>query len=170
MAKGGAKRQTPETRAGGGAKGVRTKRHPLSAPQREALHRLANKLGLFPDSDGLDDGGRFRSPVLLPANGDVPPRMRSIFGEELAALQRIGSPAHRCHVREFAHFKVYCLPFYYYDGFNALLYLEHKGAYGAAWKEQECSEQNSPLEVLAPGTLVQFQALLREVLEIPATI
>ena len=80
MAKGGAKRQTPETRAGGGAKGVRAKRHPLSAPQREALHRLANKLGLFPDSDGLDDGGAVLEPplpVALRAAGGDPDARRA---------------------------------------------------------------------------------------------
>lgn len=170
MARGGARNQNRDKPAKAKPPGLKIHRHELSMPLRESLHRLANNLGLFPESDGLEDGGRFRAPVLLPANGMVPQAMRQIFAEEFGVLGRIGKPVDRCHVLELHPFKVYCLPYYYYDGFNALLYLEHKGACGAAWKEQESDDARSPLQVLTPGDLVQFQKMLRQVLEIPSGI
>jgi hypothetical protein len=141
-----------------------SRRHQLSAPLREALHRLSGKLGLFPESDGLEEGGRFRAPVLLPANGQVAPVMGKLFKRELATLRRIGKREDRCHVAKLGDCKVYILPYYYFDGFNALLYLEHEGKFAAAWKEQESDEEQSPSEVLAPGTMVQFQQMLQKVL------
>lgn len=170
MAKGGARKQNRDKPAKGRDAGFKVHRHNLSVPLRESLHRLANKLGLFPESDGLEDEGRFRAPVLLSANTAVPRAMQQIFSEEFGALHRIGKPIDRCHALEFQAFTVYCLPYYYYDGFNALLYLEHKGECGAAWKEQESGDATSPQEVLTPGSLVQFQKLLRQVLEIPSGI
>ena len=80
-------------------------------------------------------------------------------------LDRIGKPIDRCHMLELPPFKLYCLPYYFFDGFNALLYLEHEGDYGAAWKEQESDDERSPLQVLTPGSLVQFQKMLQEMLQ-----
>ena len=165
MARGGAEKQNRDKPAKAKPTGPKPHCHQLSVPLRESLHRLANKLGLFPESDGLEEGGRFRAPVLLPANGVVPQAMRQIFVEEFAVLSRIEKPIDRCHMLELPRFKLYCLPYYYYDGFNALLYLEHEGAYGAAWKEQESDDALSPLQVLIPGSLVQFQKLLQELLQ-----
>lgn len=164
MAKGDVKSKDQAGKGAGKTDRLHSRRHRLSAPLREALHRLSGILGLFPEGDGLEEGGRFRAPVLLHANGQVAPMMGKIFKQELATLRRIGKQEDRCHVAKLGACKMYILPYYYFDGFNALLYLEYEGKFAAAWKEQESDGDQSPMEVLAPGTIVQFQQMLQEVL------
>lgn len=168
MAKGGGKKQGKDKSASPRTKDAAPNVFDVTARLRALLNRLETRIGLFPESDGTHGHGRFHAPALLPATGAVPGGMRRIFPDELAALERIGKPADRCHSREVASLVVYCLPFYYYDGFNAVLYVERGGEFFAAWKLQEVNGESSPSEIQARSGSEDIQQALREALEQPA--
>lgn len=135
---------------------------------RALLHRLETRLGLFPADSGFGGHGRFHAPVLLPANEAIPEGMRGIFSEELAALERIGKTDGRCHGAPLKPLKLYCMPYYYYDGFNALLYAERDGKFIAAWREQEMDGEVSPTAIRTGVSHEDLQQVIQQVLEFPA--
>lgn len=168
MARGGGKKQVKGKSSSRRTKEAAPKVFEVTAGLRALLNRLEARIGLFPESDGTHGHGRFHAPALLPANGAVPAGMRSIFQDELAALERIGKSADRCHSREVASLVVHCLPYYYYDGFNAVLYVERGGEFFAAWKLEEVKGEGSPSEMQARGGSGDIPRALREALEQPA--
>lgn len=149
----------------GGVRSVRGKEIRLSGTFRALLHRLEDKLGLFPAENGPEGHGRFYAPVLLPPNKDVPEAMRMLFEPEFAALERVGKSVGQCHARRLHPLVVYCLPYYYYDGFTALLYAEQDGQVLAAWKEQEVEGEGSPATVRTLAQSGKFQASIQEALD-----
>jgi hypothetical protein len=140
--------------------------YPVTDALRFLLHELETKLGLFPPNTGFDGYGRFHAPVLLPPNEAVPPGMRELFAADLAALDRIGKSSERCYAQAIPPLKVYCLPYYYFDGFNAVLYAERDGKFFAAWKEQEMHADRSPADIVAPGPFADFQGVFRSAVSI----
>ena len=132
---------------------------------RVLLHRLETRLGLFPADGGIDGHGRFHAPELLPANEAIPEGMRKIFSEELASLARIGKEAERCHAAPLKPVNLYCLPYYYYDGFNALLYAEREGKFIVAWKEQEMDGEGSPKAIRSAVSHGELQQVIQDALE-----
>lgn len=150
-----------------GARRVRGKTYTVTAPLRFLLHQMEIRLGLFPPDTGFDGYGRFHAPVLVAANEPVPAGMRSVFGEELGALARIGKGTEGCRAFDLPPLKLYCLPYYYFDGFNAIVYAERGGKMFAAWKEQEMHAEGSPQTIAAPGPFEEFQGVFREALSLP---
>jgi len=151
-----------------GARGGAPVEHAVTEPLRLLLHEVETRLGLFPAHTGFDGYGRFHAPVLLPPNAPLPAPMGKLFATELGALERIGKPTARCHAAALKPLKVYCLPYYYYDGFNALFYAEQQGSFFAAWKEQETNAETSPTIILAAGPFEKLQPVLRRVVALPA--
>jgi hypothetical protein len=166
MGKGPAKTKLPSSGSSTrGGKPDPGKEIRLSGALRAMLHRLEDKLGLFPADSGSEGHGRFHAPVLLPSNKDVPEAMRALFEPEFAALERLGKAVVQCHARSLKPLILYCLPYYYYDGFTALLYAEQDGQVLAAWKEQEVEGEGSPATVRSSVQPREFQASIQQALD-----
>lgn len=77
----------------------------------------------------------------------TPEGMSRRFPEDLAAMRRMGRPTNRCYTLDFGPYRLHCLPFYYYDGFHAMMYVEKDGQFVAAWSEWEVERPPHPHHV-----------------------
>ncbi len=152
----------------GARQDTRVAAYAVTAPLRFLLHQVEAKLGLFPPETGLDGHGRFHAAALLEVNSELPSAMASVFEEELAGLGRIGKKTGGCHGSSLPPLKLFCVAYYYFDGFNALLFAEKGGNFFAAWKEQEMHAERSPETILAPGPFDEFQTVFSQVLSLPS--
>ncbi len=147
---------------------TRAATHAVTDPLRFLLHQIEMRLGLFPPGTGFDGHGRFHAPALPEVNSELPPAMASVFEEELACLGRLGKKPNDCHVSSLPPLKLFCVAYYYFDGFNALLFAEKNGKFFAAWKEQEMHAERSPETILAPGPFDEFEAVFGQALSLPS--
>jgi hypothetical protein len=137
---------------------------PAGAGLRAQLRQVEARLGLLDAAAVLEPGNRFRGAALLPANAPLPPMLRALFPEELGELERLGKSTARCHARDMAGYRLFALPYYFYDGFNALLAVERDGDFVTAWRDSEAHQSYIPRQVhvgLGEDVLERF---LREVL------
>ncbi len=86
-----------------------------------------------------------------------------LFSEDLAALARLRKPPTTCHCTEVDSYRVYCLSYFHYDGFKALMYVEREGRFVAAWKEEEVLRPDSPHTLLAGVDERQIETFLQQV-------
>ena len=136
---------------------------PVSESVLRLLQDLEERIGLFAAGEDYRDTERFREPNLLSPNSPVPEGMRTTFAGEMDALVRLGTEASQCHAVEMSPFVVYCLPYYFYDGFNALLYVERDGELFAAWKEQELHPSGTPSHLLTATPFAELKAFVHQV-------
>lgn len=123
---------------------ARAREYEVTAALRQTLHEVEEKIGLFAPGEGFGAGGRFRAPRLLGGEEPIPAAMGKFFREPLAALGRVGKSSVSCHAVRLGPFTVYCLPYYFFDGFNALVFVEKEGQMMAAWREQELHPAGTP--------------------------
>jgi hypothetical protein len=142
--------------------------HTVGAALRALLQQVEIRIGLLPRADTFDRGNRFQGAVLLPANRAAPAELRAVFPEELAELQRLGKSVERCHATKLGACRVYCLPYYFFDGFNALLALERNGKPIAAWKDSEAFQAVSPQALAARVDYTTLEGFLLDALGRPA--
>lgn len=125
---------------------------PVGAGLRAQLRQVEARLGLLDAATVLEAGNCFRGAALLPANAPLPPVLRRLFPEALGELERLGKSVERCHARDVAGYRLFALPYYFYDGFNALLAVERDGGFVAAWRDSEAHQSYLPAPVhVAPG-------------------
>ncbi len=141
--------------------------HDVGAALRTLLQHVEVRIGLLPRANAFDNGNRFQGAILLPANTVTPPDLGSLFPEELAELQRLGKSVERCHVRELERCRVLCLPYFSFDGFNALLAVEQDGRIVAAWKDAEAFQGVSPQTLHARIEFGALDEMLLEALHLP---
>jgi hypothetical protein len=130
--------------------------HTVGSALRTLLQHVEARIGLYPRPDAFDKDNRFQGAVLLPANVATPMEFGNLFPEELAELLRLGKTVTRCHVGRMDGSRVYCLPYFSFDGFNALLALEQEGRVVAVWKDSEAFQGFSPQAI---HTRIEFASL-----------
>jgi hypothetical protein len=139
----------------------------VGATLRSLLQQVEIRLGLLPRPDSFERGDRFQGAALLPANRATPAELRGVFPEELAELQRLGKPVERCHAATLGSCRFYCLPYFFFDGFNALVALERDGRLVAAWKDNEAFQAISPQTLYARVDFSTLDDLLLDALGRP---
>jgi hypothetical protein len=95
-----------------------------------------------------------------PLTAAAPAEWRHLFPQELAELTRLGKSGERCHAAQAVGCRVLCLPFFNFDGFNALLALEQEGRVVAAWQDSEAFQEASPRMVHACVAYAAVEGLL----------
>ena len=80
--------------------------------------------------------------------GATPGGMAGRFPDEIAVMRRMGKTVDECYVMEFKPYRVSCLPYFYYDGFHALLYVEKQGEFAAGWRALESDRIPPALSVM----------------------
>jgi hypothetical protein len=130
--------------------------HVVGSALRTLLQHVEARIGLYPRPDAFDKDNRFQGAVLLPPNVAIPLEFGNLFPEELAELQRLGKAVDRCHTGQMEGSRIYCLPYFSFDGFNALLALEQDGRVAAAWKDCEAFQGFSPQAI---HTRIEFSSL-----------
>ena len=130
--------------------------HVVGSALRTLLQHVEARIGLYPRPDAFGKDNRFQGAVLLPTNIATPVEFGNLFPEELAELQRLGKTIDRCHAGEMEGSRVFCLPYFSFDGFNALLALEHEGRVAAAWKDSAAFQGFSPQAI---HTRIEFPSL-----------
>lgn len=149
------------------ARGQPWQAHVVGSALRSLLQHVEVRVGLLPRADSFDRGNRFQGAVVLPANRALPAELRGVFPEELAELQRLGKSVERCHATTLGPGRIYCLPYYFFDGFNALLALEREGTLVAAWKDSEAFQAISPQSLFARVDFPTLEELLLDALARP---
>ena len=142
--------------------------HSLGASLRTLLQQVEIRIGLLPRPDGFEQANRFQGATLLPTHDPTPAELRSLFPEELAELLRLGKSVELCHKRDLGVCRVLCLPYFSFDGFNALLAVEQDGAILAAWKDMEALQGFSPQTLHARIEFAALEGLLLDALQRPA--
>ena len=137
------------------------KRLIVEGPLRLRMLELHAEIGLFPGESPEPRKGRNKRRGIYDEQGPTPEGLSDCFPGELAALRGLGKPADRAYAIELDPYRIFCLPFYYYDGLYALLYVEEQGAFLAAWCEQEMENPLAPHDVIVNGSEEDFQAFLR---------
>lgn len=148
------------SRSGPGGHSVQAVSRALQAK----LIEIAGKIGLFSQQGPFDSDSRFAHPVVLPQTTPIPAGMAEIFRKELAALQRLGKSVECSHRVEFPPYRVHCISYFHYDGFQALMYVEKKDSLVAAWKEEEVEQLNSPRELISADDPRHLEDFLRRCL------
>lgn len=138
--------------------------HEVNEALQIRVHLLEERLGLFPRHGLFSEDSRFRGVAIPPRDTALPESMGRLFGEELAWLERMGSPAERCHHLQTQGYDLYCLGFFTYDGYKALVVVEQEGEVLAAWKEEEAAAERSPQTVLSNGDEQRLLTLFDQVL------
>jgi hypothetical protein len=149
------------------ARGQAWQCHAVGAALRSLLQHVEVRMGLLPRADSFEVGNRFQGAALLPANRATPAELRGVFPEELAELQRLGKPVERCHAVQLGPCRIYCLPYFFFDGFNTLLALERDGTLVAAWKDCEALQAISPQSLYARVDFATLEELLLDALGRP---
>lgn len=137
--------------------------YPVGRPLQARLISLEKRIGLFSEEQSFAADSRFNHPVILPAAEPIPGTMAVIFSEDLAALARLREPPATCHCTDVGSYRVYCLSYFHYDGFKALMYVEREGRFVAAWKEEEVLRPDSPHTLLAGVDERQIETFLQQV-------
>jgi hypothetical protein len=150
-------------RARGAEPQAAARRLAVGRPLQARLIALEKQVGLFSEEQSLVADSRFHHPVIVPGDAPVPEGMQRLFGEDLAALQRLGHAGGRCHAAELGPYRVCCVSYFHYDGFRALLYVEQEGRFVAAWKEEEVLQPDSPRLLLAGVDDAQIEAFLAHI-------
>jgi hypothetical protein len=135
----------------------------VGRPLQARLIALEKRVGLFSEEQSFAADSRFNHPVIPPADGDAPEGMARVFAEDLAALQRLGKSAERCHQVALGPYRVHCLSYFHYDGFRALVYVERDGAFIAAWQDREVLHPDSPRTFLAGVGDAEIEAFLEHI-------
>ena len=107
---------------------------------RLRILELEEEIGLqpYPPGDAARNG---RSHNIYGHKVPTPEGMQELFASEVATMRRLGKPATQGYSVEFPPYRICCLPYYYYDGFHALLYVEKEGIFVAGWSEWETDRQ-----------------------------
>jgi hypothetical protein len=134
----------------------------VGRPLQARLIALEKRIGLFSEEQSFAADSRFNHPVILAAGAALPAGLARHYAEELATLRRLGRPADACHAAELGPYRVHALSYFHYDGFRALLYVERKGAFVAAWQEREVDQPDSPRTFTAGATDADIEAFLKE--------
>jgi hypothetical protein len=142
---------------------------PVGAGLRARLRDVAVRIGMLDAAAVLSPGNRFRAAALLPANAPVPVAMQQLFPEGLAELGGLGKAAGRCNAHDIGSYRVYALPYFFFDGFNALLAVEERavkqqGEIVAAWKDSEANQSFIPKEIHVNGGAAALERFLKTAL------
>ncbi|HKJ00019.1 MAG TPA: hypothetical protein VKB51_16195 [bacterium] len=135
----------------------------VGRPLQARLIALEKQIGLFSEEQSFAADSRFNHPAILPAETPLPKRMVGLFAADLEGVRRLSKPADACHATDVGPYRVYCLSYFHYDGFRALLYVERDGAFVAAWAEEEVLQPDSPRTLLAGVGDVEIQAFLEHI-------
>jgi hypothetical protein len=146
----------PARRPGGA--GIET--HAVGSSLRARLHQVEVGIGMLAEPDAVGAGDRFRGAKLLPADSAVPAAFRALFPDDLGELGRLGKSATRCHAAALGAYRVFCLPYFTFDGFNALLAVEEGGEFLAAWKDLEAHQALYPREIHVRGPASALERFL----------
>ncbi|NIP73611.1 MAG: hypothetical protein GWO16_11545 [Gammaproteobacteria bacterium] len=146
-----------------GPKGAGWTHHVVGRPLQARLIALEKHVGVFSEEQRFQADSRFNHPVILPAEAAMPDSMAKVFAEELAGLRRLGRDTKTCHHTTVGGYEVYGLTYFHYDGFKALLCVEHKSAFIAAWKEDEVLQPDSPRELIAGVDDGKLEAFLAQI-------
>jgi hypothetical protein len=153
----------PRGRGRGADPQAAARRLAVGRPLQARLIALEKQIGLFSEEQSLVVDNRFHHPVIVPAGAPVPEGMQRLFGAELAALERLGHAAGRCHAVGLGPYRVHCVSCFHYDGFRALVYVEQDGSFVVAWKDEEVLQPDSPRVLLAGVDDAQIEAFLAHV-------
>jgi hypothetical protein len=130
-------------------------------PLRLRMLEFRVDIGLMPGRAG-ESRGQGRS--IYDEKAATPKGLLACFPEEVNAMRRLARPVNRCFALALPPYQVFCLPYYYYDGLCALLFVEWNGEFIAAWCEREMVNALAPHPVLVNGTEAELQAFLRHVM------
>ena len=97
---------------------------------------------------------------IFQTEGKTPAGMMRVFPEEIGAMGRLGKSTARCFRMDFPPYRVYCLPYFYYDGFHALLYVEENENFLAAWRARDSDLAPPVLPVLVGSSKDDLQVFL----------
>ena len=118
--------------------------HEVGQPLRSRLIAIERAIGLFSQQDSFAADSRFNHPVMLEPNSSMPQPMADLFSDDLAALDRLGRKTDICHRFDLKGCRIFCYPYFNYDGFQALVGLEKQGDFIAGWKEEEALQPDTP--------------------------
>lgn len=153
-----------KSRSRGGDAGAAARRElTVGRPLQARLIALEMQIGVFSAEPGFGAGSRFNHPVILAEGAPVPKPMAEYFTRELAELKRLGKAVDACHAVQVGPYRVCCRSYFHYDGFKALLYVEHEGTLVAAWKEEEVLQPHSPRTLTVGGEDAQLEQFLAHV-------
>jgi hypothetical protein len=127
------------------------------------LHMLEFQvdIGLAPGRAAEPRRKRAKARSIYDERAATPKGLLECFPEETAAMRRMGKAVNRCQVLALPPYRVFCLPYYYYDGLCSMLYVEREGEFLAAWCEREMENALKPHPVLVNGSEADFQTFLR---------
>ena len=137
------------------------KRLIAEGPLRLRMLEFHAEIGVFRGESPEPRKGRSKRRGIYEEQAPTPEGLSDCFPGEMNALRGLGKSADRAYAIDLDPYRVFCLPFYYYDGLYALLYVERKGAFLAAWCEREVDNPLAPHEVIVDGNAEDFQAFLR---------
>ena len=92
--------------------------------------------------------------------GITPAGMAARFLDEIAVMQRMDKAVDKCYVTDFKPYRVSCLPYFYYDGFHALLYVEKQGEFAAGWRHLASDRIPPALSVMVRQAETSLRRLL----------
>ena len=151
-------------RGGGAAAPPARNRILAEGPLRLHMLEFQVDIGLAPGDAAGTRRKRARARSIYDERTATPQGLLECFPEETAAMRRMGKALNRCHVLALPPYRVYCLPYYTYDGLCSMLYVEEEGEFLAAWCERETGNALKPHPVLVNGTEADFQTFLRNVM------
>lgn len=136
----------------------------VGAGLRAQLRQVGARIGMLDAAALLSPGNRFRAATLLSPNAPLPPALGHFFPEELAELGRLRKPTARCHLHAIGAYNIFALPYFFFDGFNALMAVEDSGGFLAAWQDSEANQSFVPKEMHVRREAGALERFLQQVL------